>query len=208
MGDCSRQSRLVANLSRHDQAPHSAMLHLAYTLVIIWTVSEVILGWWKRSKDRSADANSLRLLWGSAVVFMSAGFTTAHMVRAGQFALPHWSLLLIVALFAAGIALRWYAIVSLGRFFTVNVAIREDHHIVTAGPYGIIRHPSYTGLLMMMLAIAIAFENWISALVAFVPFTAALLWRIRIEEAALVRNFGAEYDAYAAQTKRLIPWIY
>ncbi len=103
--------------------------------------------------------------------------------------LPHWSLLLIVALFVAGIGLRWHAIVSLGRFFTVNVAIREDHHIVTAGPYGLIRHPSYTGLMMMMLAIAISFGNWISALVAFVPFTAALLWRIRIEEAARVKNF-------------------
>lgn len=208
IGSCSHPSRLVANLRRHDQAPHSAMLHLAYTLVIIWTVSEVFLGWWKRSKDRSADANSLRLLWGSAIVFMSAGFTTVHMVRAGRFPLADWAVVLVVGLFAAGIALRWYAIVSLGRFFTVNVAIRDDHHIVTAGPYGIIRHPSYTGLLMMMLAIAISFGNWISALVAFVPFTAALLWRIRIEEAALVRNFGAQYDAYSAKTKRLIPWIY
>jgi protein-S-isoprenylcysteine O-methyltransferase len=69
------------------------------------------------------------------------------------------------ALFAAGLALRWYAIVYLGRFFTVNVAISKDHRLIDTGPYRFIRHPSYTGAIMAFVGVfasGFCLHNWAS----------------------------------------------
>ena len=70
------------------------------------------------------------------------------------------------------------------------------------------RHPSYLGLVLIFLAIGIYSRNWISLAIAVVPPTVALLYRIRVEEAALREAFGEEYTAYSRTTKRLVPGIY
>jgi len=61
-----------------------------------------------------------------------------------------------------GVALRWYAIRVLGRFFTRNVAIREDQEIIRAGPYRYVRHPSCSGYLLVALSLGIALDNWLA----------------------------------------------
>ncbi len=70
------------------------------------------------------------------------------------------------------------------------------------------RHPSYTGLAISFLGFGISVGNWISLLLAIVPTTAMLLYRIKIEEAVLSEMFGDEYENYCANTKRLIPFVY
>ncbi len=113
-----------------------------------------------------------------------------------------------IALFGLGLALRWYSIVYLGRFFTVNVAIAADHRLIDTGPYRFVRHPSYTGALMAFLGLALCVGNWISLAVMMVPIFLVFLRRMRVEEDVLLKAFPAQYRDYMDRTRRLIPAIY
>jgi protein-S-isoprenylcysteine O-methyltransferase len=113
-----------------------------------------------------------------------------------------------VVVFFTGIALRWYAIIYLGRYFTVNVAIAADHRVIETGPYRYVRHPSYTGALTAFLGLGLCLANWLSLACAVIPTLCVFLWRIRIEEAALVEGLGGKYRDYMRHTRRLIPAIY
>ena len=112
-----------------------------------------------------------------------------------------------VALFAAGGALRIWPVFVLGHRFSGLVAIQPEHSLVTRGIYGIIRHPSYLGLLINSLGWSLGFRSGVGVLLTalLVP---PLLARINAEENLLHSEFGDEYDAYRSQTWRLIPGIY
>jgi protein-S-isoprenylcysteine O-methyltransferase len=113
-----------------------------------------------------------------------------------------------LALMVAGLLLRWWAVTHLGRFFTVNVAVASDHRVIDTGPYRLIRHPSYTGILLTCLGVGLCFGNFASLLVIVVPIVALALKRVQIEEAALASELGEDYRAYMSHTKRLIPGVY
>jgi protein-S-isoprenylcysteine O-methyltransferase Ste14 len=112
-----------------------------------------------------------------------------------------------VVLFAAGGALRIWPVLVLGRRFSGLVAIQPGHQLVTRGVYGVIRHPSYLGLLVSAVGWALAFRSGVGLLLTalLVP---PLLARIRAEETLLHTQFGSEYDAYRSRTWRLIPGLY
>jgi len=112
-----------------------------------------------------------------------------------------------VVLFAAGGALRLWPVVVLGNRFSGLVAIQPGHTLVTSGAYGVIRHPSYLGLLVNSLGWALAFRAGVGVLITALIIP-VLLARIRAEERLLHSQFGAEYDAYRARTSRLIPGLY
>jgi protein-S-isoprenylcysteine O-methyltransferase Ste14 len=112
-----------------------------------------------------------------------------------------------IVLFAAGGALRLWPVVVLGNRFSGLVAIQPGHTLVTSGVYGVIRHPSYLGLLANSLGWALAFRAGVGVLLAALIIP-VLLARIRAEERLLHSQFGAEYDAYRARTSRLIPGLY
>jgi protein-S-isoprenylcysteine O-methyltransferase Ste14 len=112
-----------------------------------------------------------------------------------------------VVLFAAGGALRLWPVFVLGRRFSGLVAIQPGHTLVTSGVYGIIRHPSYLGLIVNSLGWALAFRSGVGVLLTTLMIP-PLLARIRAEEALLRTQFGNEYDAYRRRTARLIPGLY
>lgn len=113
-----------------------------------------------------------------------------------------------LSLLVAGTALRWAAIRALWRYFTVSVSILEGQRVVKRGLYGVVRHPSYTGLLLRYLGLGLALANWLSAALVFLPLLCATVYRIRVEEEALLEHFGEEYAEYASVTKRLVPGVY
>ena len=113
-----------------------------------------------------------------------------------------------LALMVSGLLLRWWSVVHLGRYFTVNVAVADDHRVVDTGPYRLIRHPSYTGLLLTCVGVGVCFGNYVSLLVIVVPLVALTLKRVRVEEDALANALGDGYRTYVGHTKRLIPGIY
>ena len=112
-----------------------------------------------------------------------------------------------VLLFAAGGALRLWPVYVLGDRFSGLVAIQPGHTLVTTGIYGVIRHPSYLGLLVNSVGWALAFRSGLGLLLTALMMLPVVA-RIRAEEALLHTQFGEEYDAYRARTSRLIPGIY
>ena len=112
-----------------------------------------------------------------------------------------------VALFAIGGVLRLWPVFVLGRRFSGLVAIQPGHTLVTTGLYAVIRHPSYLGLLVNGLGWALAFRSGVGVLLAALMLPVVLA-RVRAEEAMLLSQFGAAYEAYRARTARLIPGLY
>ncbi len=112
-----------------------------------------------------------------------------------------------VVLFTAGGALRLWPVFVLGRRFSGLVAIQPGHVLVTRGVYGLIRHPSYLGLLINALGWGLAFRAGLGVLLTALLIP-PLIARIHAEERLLRAHFGAEYDAYCARTARLIPGIF
>jgi protein-S-isoprenylcysteine O-methyltransferase Ste14 len=112
-----------------------------------------------------------------------------------------------VVLFAAGGALRIWPVFVLGHRFSGLVAIQPGHTLVTSGVYGVIRHPSYLGLLVSSLGWALAFPSGVGVLLTALLIP-PLVARIRAEEKLLRTHFGGEYEAYYRRTSRLIPGLY
>jgi protein-S-isoprenylcysteine O-methyltransferase Ste14 len=112
-----------------------------------------------------------------------------------------------VALVAIGGPLRIAPVFVLGTRFSGLVAIQPGHQLVTTGMYSVIRHPSYLGLLLMMLGWGLAFRSAIGVLLGAL-LIAPLAARMNAEERLLQSQFGGEYDAYRARTSRLIPGVY
>ncbi len=143
-----------------------------------------------------------------ALIGLLAGFLPAYTDRIGFWTIDtdaiRW---LGITIFASGGILRLWPVFVLGRRFSGLVAIQPGHTLVTTGIYGLIRHPSYLGLLLTALGWALSFRSGVGLLlVAFlIP---PLLRRIHAEERLLEMQFGDEYRAYTSRTSRLIPGIY
>ena len=118
-----------------------------------------------------------------------------------------WSYIgLIFVMF--GFSLRQWSIKILGKFFTPVVNIQKDQRIIQTGPYKLIRHPSYTGLLIEVVGVGLFLSNWISTIIIFILLFSSLTYRIKIEEKVLINEFGSEYSNYIRNTKKLIPYIF
>ena len=184
---------------------------IASVLGLIYVLSELGLALKKRAKadeSRNVDRGSLTLLWIVIVASVTLGFNIAYALPAAGMSGDPTLRFLGIVVFAAGLAIRWYAIVHLGRFFTVNVAIAAGHRLIDTGPYRFVRHPSYTGALMAFLGLALCLANWASLAVMLVPVFLVFLRRMHVEEEALLQAFGNQYRDYMHRTKRLIPAVY
>jgi protein-S-isoprenylcysteine O-methyltransferase len=187
------------------QFPIPTLLGLAYG------ISEAGLAYLKRSRDDSVDADdaTLRILWITIVIAVTLGILASTWVPAAAMGSIAWLAFFGgCVLFGFGLALRWYSIAYLGRYFTVNVAIHSRHEIIDSGPYRFIRHPSYTGALLAFLGLALTLVNWASLFIVMVPITMAFGWRMSTEENALGSALGSPYTSYMRRTKRLVPFLY
>ena len=116
-----------------------------------------------------------------------------------------WAGLLLMA---GGMALRLWSVRVLAEHFTVDVAIRPGHRLVREGPYRLLRHPSYSGMLLSLLGFAMALADAAALLAVVLPAAIAFARRIRVEERVLRQAFPGEYPGYARQTWRLLPWLW
>jgi protein-S-isoprenylcysteine O-methyltransferase Ste14 len=107
-----------------------------------------------------------------------------------------------------GFMLRHVSIHILGKYFRTTVEIDEDQPVVESGPYRFVRHPSYSGILLFFIGYGILSQNWLCLAACVLLPIAALSYRIRVEERALVQELGAKYEDYRAKTKKLIPFIW
>ena len=113
-----------------------------------------------------------------------------------------------IVIFASGEALRVWAKLTLGRYFTYTVQTSIDQPVITSGPYRFLRHPSYSGVLLIVIGAGAAWGNWLGlgalALLTFV----GLSYRINVEEKALLEELGDRYRTFAEHRKRLIPFVW
>lgn len=154
------------------------------------------------------DQSSLKyILWAVAAlpvgVWLGATNLAGHIKR-GEIYLQACGLLLLLL----GWFIRQRAIATLREYFTINVAVQHNQQLITNGLYRSIRHPSYTGYLLRFLGLGLAWANWLTILIIFIPQLMAVLYRIRVEEKALTEAFDGEYLRYCRTTKKLIPKIY
>jgi protein-S-isoprenylcysteine O-methyltransferase len=113
-----------------------------------------------------------------------------------------------VAAMIGGLALRLWSQAVLGRFYTTTLRHGDDQPILASGPYRLLRHPGYAGLLLAWVGAGLASANWAVASAVALLMVVAYSYRIAAEEAMLVRAFGGRYQEYMARTWRLIPYVY
>lgn len=140
------------------------------------------------------------LAWPASVWGRAAIFPNNPALRSVVFYLG-------LALMAAGLVFRYWAIRTLGRYFAPDVSLERDHRIVDSGPYRYLRHPSYTGTFITILGYGLALTNWLSLAIMLVIPGLAYGYRMVIEERALLDTFGDDYRAYMRRTRRIIPFI-
>jgi protein-S-isoprenylcysteine O-methyltransferase Ste14 len=189
----------------------------AYTITfvsvaVISRIPETILLLWRSRRDptaRQVDRGSfvvMSIVTGGGVIVacvLAAVWTGAAI----PWLRPQVTLAGIVV-FLLGAALRWWAIFTLGRYFTIEVAVRSTQSVVQSGPYRFVRHPSYTGILIMLLGVGLVLANWASLVAMLAGGLIGLLYRVRVEERALVDALGQPYVDYMRHTKRFIPFMF
>jgi protein-S-isoprenylcysteine O-methyltransferase Ste14 len=163
------------------------------------------------ASGQDADRGSLRVL----VAVISAGIFAAFFVAynpATAFArLTPWQAetrLAAMVLIWGGLALRLWAILTLGAFFRRTVHLHEGHRMITTGPYRIVRNPAYLGSLLTLVGVGLGLGSWLSAVVMLVAGMIAFGQRIHVEDAALTRQFGEEHVAYRKRKAALIPLVW
>ena len=183
---------------------------LFYISMAAWFLSEFLYkNMLKSGKEdkKDKDKSTLNILW-LAIPFSIAAAVTVSNLSTLPITDKSWIFYAGEAFILIGIIFRFIIIISLGKYFTVDVTIKQDHKIKKEGFYKYLRHPSYAFSLLTSLGLGLYLNNWLSLAFAFIPPFLAFAYRIRIEEQALVEQFGEEYLEYRKTTKKLIPFIY
>ena len=149
-------------------------------------------------------------LLGMQVIPLIYVFT--HWLDFADYRLPAWaslvSGLLGTATFAAALWLLWKSHVDLGRNFSPELKISEDHSLVTGGVYRHIRHPMYAAHGLWGIAQALLLQNWIAGLAFLAAFLPLYIVRVPREEQMMLKHFGEEYRSYTDRTGRVIPRLW
>ena len=121
---------------------------------------------------------------------------------------PGWNEWLGFTLVLSGAGMRYWAIKTLGSFFTLQICLRNDHRLITSGPYRYLLHPSYTGAILGILGFCLFFFQPTPSLIYFCGLIAFYVKRIQSEEKMLTEKFGNTYLERRNRCYRLIPFIY
>lgn len=187
----------------------NALYLFFYISMAAWFLSEIYYKqkFKSETKDQKKDKSTLNILW---VVIIPSVFVAITVSKLTSFHIrnQYWILYLGEFLIIIGVIFRWLIIKSLGKFFTVDVSIKENHQIKKEGFYRLVRHPSYLFALLTFLGLGLFLNNWLSLFIALVPVFLAFSYRIKVEEQVLIQQFGNEYLEYKQKTKKLIPFVY
>ena len=176
----------------------------------IWIISELFgavlipklrrRGAIRVKRDRGSGALVILTILLSISVALAFGYN-------GIGLLPDWAYYLGISLMSLGIFVRQWAIAVLGRFFTLTVKVAEDHKVIDKGPYKVIRHPSYTGILITFMGLGFAVQSAGALVVLLALYGISFGYRITVEEKTLLSELGKDYGDYMKRTKRIIPFL-
>lgn len=173
----------------------------------LWAIVEVRQALRRRNDATEKDRGSLAVLRATGL-FAALLAATLLRVKAAAFPYGAASLTVSLVLMWAGIALRGWCFHTLGTYFTFMVMTSAEQRIITTGPYGVLRHPSYAAIMLILAGLGLTYGNWLSfAALTIVPLL-GFVNRIRVEEAALSTAVGDSYTEYARTRKRIIPFVW
>ena len=180
--------------------------------IVIWVGPEEARGWRWRGRNGGAsvaDHGSLYVTVGMIALGALAALACAVLLPGAAILWNRETLFAVgITLMLAGVALRAWAVRTLGRYFLPVVAVRADQQVVRHGPYRLIRHPTYSGALLTLLGLGMTLTNWAALVALLCCALAGLAYRVRIEERALLRALGQPYREYMAQTTRFVPFLF
>jgi protein-S-isoprenylcysteine O-methyltransferase Ste14 len=156
----------------------------------------------------SKDSSSTKVILGGTAAATFLAYPAAF-VKAWSFP-KNWEVPLFVAgvlMILLGSLLRRYCWRVLGEYFTGDVTARPDQPVINSGPYRLVRHPSYTAGMMMLIGVGLALGNWVSLALLTIATIATYSYRVAIEERALLETIGEPYRSYMKERKRFIPYI-
>lgn len=159
--------------------------------------------------DRRSRSDAIGLacaLFGLAI--FPAFYVATGIPEAADYPASVWAVAVGIVLFAAALWVFHRSHKELGRNWSITLEIRQQHELVSGGPYAFIRHPMYTSFLLMGLGQAFLLSNWIVGLAGLVGFATLFFLRVDKEERMMEEIFGPQYRAYMARTKRIIPYLY
>jgi protein-S-isoprenylcysteine O-methyltransferase Ste14 len=176
------------------------------TCWIVFVVTWVVAAWFvKRTVERSRSGARLAIMVVALLAF-SAG---DHPQLLGRHRLWTPSLpteWLAAAVAVLGLAVMLWARLALGRNWSGAVTLKEDHELIEHGPYRFVRHPIYTGLLLLALGTAML-HAWLSEFLFCAALLVALWFKLRAEERLLTRHFPEAYPRYRQRVRALIPFV-
>lgn len=175
------------------------------TFMVVWLVSALSV---KATKERQPLPRRLvhLLLAAVAVLAITAnigGFKMSRGVLPRRLAVELAAMMLV----SGGLVVAIWARVVLGANWSARVTFKEDHELIQRGPYRVVRHPIYSGLLLMVLGTAVFFGR-VGGFVAFPVYLLAICMKLNQEEALLTRHFPEAYPEYKSRTKALVPFVW
>jgi len=185
-------------------SPYAWIFWIIFTLAYLPEFG--LIGGTRPQAGESVDRGSMLVIMIAAWLGYPIAFSLG---KSEHFHLSHekfW-FFLGLGLLVLGSLLRHYCRRVLGRFFTGNVKVQRDQTIIQSGPYQMVRHPSYTGGMLMHVGCGFALVNWMAVLVLFITTAASYLYRVHVEETALMAGLGDEYREYMRRTKRFVPYV-
>jgi protein-S-isoprenylcysteine O-methyltransferase Ste14 len=182
---------------------------LALTWIVWWLSWWVAALWSDRAVSRPPRRQQIlyRLCAMAGVVLLFGGYRHEFRSELVLWQTPDSIAWLMVAAAASGFAFTWWARLHLGRLWSANVGRKADHRVVDTGPYGVVRHPIYTGITLASIATA-ATRGTAAGWAGVAIMTAGWVIKARLEEGFLREQLGQEaYDAYARRVPMLVPFL-
>jgi protein-S-isoprenylcysteine O-methyltransferase len=182
-----------------------ALSYVAFFMVGMWA------GYRERGMPRGEDRDrgSRVIIYILTFTGIALAFVAPRFFPSARIVLPD-ELVFVAAMtvFWSGIVMYCWAISTLGAAFRTSVQLLDEQRLVTIGPYRILRHPAYTGGILILAGIGLATGNWLSAAASTLSVAGAYAWRIHVEEFALRERFGEQFKAHERRTWVVIPFLW
>ncbi|HEY7304199.1 MAG TPA: isoprenylcysteine carboxylmethyltransferase family protein [Bryobacteraceae bacterium] len=175
------------------------------TFVALWVAWFMPFVITRRGGGAKADVRAPASRWGMLLQGISFGFASFHYAGWNTFTTGRVIASLIFEVIA--VLLAWTSVHALGKQWRLEAALSIDHELIQSGPYSVIRHPIYTSMFCIFIALALMLGYWSTAVVGAVIFVIGTEIRVRAEERLLAGRFGPNFDAYRKRVPAYIPGV-
>jgi protein-S-isoprenylcysteine O-methyltransferase Ste14 len=172
----------------------------------VWFLSGFRLKQTTRSRSEGRSRIAVYIVWAGWWLLFGHGFGRGPLARR-VFERSISTAYIGLGITAAGLAFAVLARLYIGKNWSALIQVKEGHELIQSGPYALVRHPIYSGLMLATLGTAIAYGE-LSGFVGFAMVVAAWAYKSRLEEAAMAEEFGAQYESYRARVKGLVPFVW